>query len=800
MTESVRRGFLSRRGFLKTAGATAAVGVAAGGMASTGGWLAPAKAVAEPEERFAYTYHNEHCLCNCMLKCTVRDGRLCMIQPRENEDKRFQNICCKGISEIQNIYGEARIQTPMKRVGERGSGEFEAISWDEAFQTIAENFKAVQDKYGKDSLWIQFSTEAQQRFAPLLASVLGAHAGGLNGYDMGQGNGQSQAFAWSGMFALNTIWEWPQARTVILANLNMLETGMMWSRGMLDAQAAGTKFVCLDPRYSTTASKSDTWVNLRAGTDPAFFLGMTKYILDNELYDERHLLAHTSFPFLVDAQTGEVVGDVQTVKDPETGEESEVKTPFVWDKTKKEAVAHNEKGAKPALEGEFTVDGRKCVTQLTLLKQQTEEYTLDWTAATCDIPAELVAEVAEQYAAGPSVIANGVGGIDKFGNNDVAGHCYALIASLTGNYGKRGTGCGIYNYHVTPYEAALGGWALPEDMAPAPSPQGFYDMVKGGDIHAAMFFGDIPTQKAANWNKTLEWIESLDFVVLADIYHSSVEDFVDLVLPVCSKFECADEVGGVKCANAHILTNQKVLEPLFESKSDFYIEKGIAEAMGYGDLFPKDGVEYAKAVLTTDDPQVAGFTLEALAEVGGAMRLIGSEDLIAPEVGFEYGTPSGKQEPYYENMLEFGQAFPAWERPNEAYPENPLREKYPLQFSQSRSRFRVHAAYSGANWIQQIYEPHLEMNPVDAAARGLSDGDMVEAFNDRGSFKAKLRLNESIRPESAFMVDNTYRQYMDGTMIQSVTNDTLNERGYAMMFGPMIPYNDTLIEIKKAGA
>jgi len=61
-------------------------------------------------------------------------------------------------------------------------------------------------------------------------------------------------------------------------------------------------------------------------------------------------------------------------------------------------------------------------------------------------------------------------------------------------------------------------------------------VVKGDTIHGAMFFGDIPTQKAANWNKTLEWIDSLDFVCLADIYHSSVTDFVDLVLPSCSKF------------------------------------------------------------------------------------------------------------------------------------------------------------------------------------------------------------------------------------------------------------------------
>ena len=166
-----------------------------------------------------------------------------------------------------------------------------------------------------------------------------------------------------------------------------------------------------------------------------------------------------------------------------------------------------------------------------------------------------------------------------------------------------------------------------------------------------------------------------------------------------------------------------------------------------------------------------------------------------PEIGFEYTTPSGRQEPYYENMLEFGQAFPAWEAPCEAYPENPLREKYPLQFNQARSRFRVHSAYSGAKWIQEVAEPCIELNPADAATRGLEDGDAVEVFNDRDTW-TREQIDDII---DSHMVESTYRQYLDGTIMQSVSNDQLNERGYVMPFGPMIPFNDTLIEIKKAG-
>lgn len=786
---------LTRRGFLKSA-AIGAIGVAgAASMASTSKWLGETSALAESgsQEHVAYTYHNEHCLCNCMLECTVRDGRLVSLTPRPNEDKRFQNICLKGISEIQHIYGEARLQSPMKRVGERGSGEFETITWDEAFQTIADNFQATIDAYGPEAIWIQYSTEAQQRFQPLLASVLGTQVGGgISGYDMGQGNGQGQCFGWSGMFANNTIWEWPQAKLVLMVNCNLLETGMMWSRGMLDAMEAGTKVVVVDPRFSTTAGKASQWIPIVAGTDSALFLGMTRYILENGLYDESHLLANTSFPFLIEKDSGLLL-------DASAGAE-ENKHAMVWDPQSNKAVPF-ETCANPQLEGEFQIDGKTYVTQFSRLLEETSGYSLEWTEGITGIPADTIAQLATEYAEGPSIINNGVGGIDKFGNNDVAGHCYALIASLTGNYGKRGTGCGIYGYHVTPYSVTMGSWKLPEDAKPAETTMGFYDLVQKDDVvKAALFFGDIPTQKAANWSKTEAWLKGLDFVAVADIYKSSVVDYVDLVLPVCSKFECADKVGGVKCANGYVLENQRVLDPLFESKSDFYIEKGIADAMGVGSLLPADGVELAEAMLEIDDPMAEGFTLEKLESAKGALKLLGTDDILGPEVGFVYETPSTRQEPYYENLVEFGQAFPAWERPNEAYEENPLREKYPLNFLMGRSRFRVHSAYSGAAWIQQIFEPHVELNPQDAASRGLSDGDQIEIFNDRGSFRTKLLTNESVRPGSAFMAESTYRQYLDGTLMQSVCNDTLNERGYQLPFGPMIPFNDTLVEIRKAGA
>ena len=155
MTESSStRGRLTRRGFLKTAGAAAGVAGLAGvaSMATADGWLAPASAEAAPEEHVARTYHQSHCGGMCSLACTVRDGRMVKVQPNGVGNPDFQTICLKGISEVAHIYGKGRVQTPLKRVGERGSGQFEPISWDEALDIMESEIRRIIDTYGAYSV------------------------------------------------------------------------------------------------------------------------------------------------------------------------------------------------------------------------------------------------------------------------------------------------------------------------------------------------------------------------------------------------------------------------------------------------------------------------------------------------------------------------------------------------------------------------------------------------------------------------------------------------------------------------
>ena len=329
---------LTRRGFLK--GSAACGAAAAAGMFSTGGWLAPAKAyagigpagaeaAAAGNEHTACTYHQGHCGGMCPLKCTVRDGRLVKVEPNTCVDDRYETICLKGISEVQHIYGSHRIQTPLRRVGERGANEFEPVSWDEAYDEIVERLTSLQKQHGRDCVVVGATTEAS---FPFLAPMLGAQTGGMGGIDNGTGNGLDPAIGHGGGYAYATgeARDWVNANMALTVGSNFCESTLPQVRLFFEAKEAGAKMITVDPHFSTTASKSNEWIPITPGTDAALFLGMASAIVDNEWYDEAFMAAHTAFPYLVDTATGKLVRDHAedpAAEEPETDEQNPF---FVW--------------------------------------------------------------------------------------------------------------------------------------------------------------------------------------------------------------------------------------------------------------------------------------------------------------------------------------------------------------------------------------------------------------------------------------------------------------------------------------
>jgi molybdopterin-containing oxidoreductase family molybdopterin binding subunit len=809
---------MSRRQFVKAGAATAALaGAGAAGMLSFGSWIEASDAATDEGERVAYTFHQEHCGGRCSLKCTVRDGRLCLIEPNDSlAQQRNQVLCLKGLSEVQHVYSTERIQTPMRRVGERGEGAFVAISWDEALETIATTVKDLWERYGKDSILVRLSGENngvgyQYHF---VQDLLGAQTGGANGQDIGIGNGLDPAFgyapgSWTGVYfaiATSEPRDWVNSRTILNIGNNFLESSLAQSRCFFDAKDAGAYVITVDPHFTTTAAKSDLWVPIRPGTDAALLLGMASVVLEQGWYQEDWMRSHTSFPFLVDVEDGSLLREHPADPDAEEPETADENPWMVWDSVTASARPATAKAAEAALEGTFAIAGRKYRTVFSLFKDAQAAYSPEWAAGVTGVDAQTIREIAERYAtAGPAALGFGWGGADKFNNADIVGHVGAVLVALTGNIGIPGGSVGSYVGWWAGPIISFGSWKLPKEVSASPAElAGIYDYpLKPNNVHAYFSFGDKITQESANFTKKIEWLKTLDLIVYCDVWASSGSQWADILLPASSKFEAQDEIQNICCANGLVLTNEKILDPLFDSRPDFWVQNAIGEALGYGQYLPKNPRELIEAMLDAEaDERLAGITYEGLKASKGGLPITGV-DTTVPRRAFEdrnFSTPSGRFEVYYEGMLPFDQQLPQWEEPLEAYEGNPLRSTYPLQLANARTRFHIHNQFCDSTWIRQFKEPRIEMAPADFEARSLVDGDTVEVFNDRGSFAAKAVANVCVRSGSVRMVEGNWTKFMEKGNLQNVTNDGFVERGAALPAGAVISFNDTLVEVRKAPA
>lgn len=633
-----------------------------------------------------------------------------------------------------------------------------------------------------------------------LAPMLGAQTGGFDGIDVGTGNGLDPAMGFGAGYAMCApeARDWQRSKLVLTVGSNYCESSLPNVFTFFDAKDAGAHMVTVDPHYSTTASKSDEWIPIEPGTDAALFLGMITHIIDNDLVDTDFMLQHSSLPFLVDTETGRLIRDHEPIvqdDEVETGEENPF---FVIDARTGNTVPYTE-CSEPRLSGTAKVKGRNAITVWDILLDNQKNYPVEWAAEITGIDADRIAALAEEYAEGPSSLALGWGGNDKMTNADIAGHAAAVLVAITGNVGKPGTGVGVYvGQSYNSYAPVLGAWEMPEDWVPATSEVSIYDMpYKENNCHAAIFCGDIVAQHLANMNETCDWVKTLDFVVSMDPYFTEGAKWSDYILPCTSRFEYDEPFGNVKTGYSQIVIQEKIIDPLFEARTDLWIQRELADRLGISGM-PSSSVERCNAILSTSEESwVSDLTVEKISENGAVWPVPDRETIreVVPDQVFP--TPSGRMELYYDSLVDFGQELPQWE-PCEEIANEELRARFPLQLTNTRTRFRIHNQFYDSDWLQLLYQPLITLNPTDMESRGLVTGDIVKVYNDRGSFKVYVAANSAIRSGSARIYEAATGDYTVEGNLQSVTNNTMIERGYALMCGPVIPFSDTLVEIEKA--
>jgi molybdopterin-containing oxidoreductase family molybdopterin binding subunit len=241
---------------------------------------------------------------------------------------------------------------------------------------------------------------------------------------------------------------------------------------------------------------------------------------------------------------------------------------------------------------------------------------------------------------------------------------------------------------------------------------------------------------------------ALDFCVVSDYMLSATADIADVVLPACTYLEKTDLLSS---NNFYLQYMPKIIDPLFESKSDLDAIAMVADKMGVGKYFDQSPDEYLRQIMhmgqADADPTVRGLTWEQLTTE--TVHLNTDPMPYVPFYNKQFPTKSGKIEFYVEMLVPYSQELCEHQEPIEASPTNALYSKYPLVFLSTHTRFRTHSQYVNLPWLKEVNnggQGFLEINPVDAGSRGIGDGDVVRIFNDRGQLKVRARLTESIKP------------------------------------------------------
>lgn len=776
MSESMcQHGALSRRGFLKTTVAAAGAAVALGGLAERGKANADESQTPINERVFSGACRG-NCCGGCALDLTVRDGHLVSTYFHELPEPEYNHrICLRGLSHVQRVYSKDRLKFPLRRVEgtERGAGEWERVSWEEAIDEICTKWKGYRDEYGPQSLLAKIDGG---NFASVHGGTGGSlfinamEAAGINGaVDNILINASVDALGMSESWNMNELSDIANAKTIIAWGADVADSYLQAWRFFADAKENGAKLIVIDPIFTTLASKADIYVPIRPGSDAALAMAMIKLCMDEALIDVDFVRNSTVAPLLVKGDGSYLRGSdvgIQPVSlgvDEKTGKEKFDDVLMVWDE-EQDSLCPVSQAVQPRIEGSFVVDGIAVTCAYQLLKERVAEWTPEKAQEITDVPADTIREITRIYAREtPATIFPGYG-IDHYTNGEYSMFSIVTLAMVTGNLGKSGATCGL----VMPLETL---WAnqIPRFLAGTKSWGNILAFDLADVLKSKNYLGRDITIKSmlishGNWfsNRVSrtevleEIIPNIEFIVAIGLDMTDSTRYADIVLPAAHWFEVNDLFGAYS-PQPYLMLQEQAIEPAFECKPDFEIQKLLLKGMGVGepywDLSEED---FMRMLLDGDAAKAKGITLERLRKEK-VIRLFPDSPQVHAKGGV-FPTATGRAQFYLETphtLFDYGQEWDyekahlpvRFEPPSEAWSENPLYEKYPLSVIQQHAKWRTHTQWSHVPWLKELDpEPVAKVNPNDATARGIKDGDLIRVFNDRGHVVLRAVYSAGIRP------------------------------------------------------
>jgi anaerobic selenocysteine-containing dehydrogenase len=728
------------------------------------------------------------CHGGCGVLAYVKDGKLVKLEGDPDHPWNQGRLCARALAMTQYVEHPKRLRRPLKRMGKRGEGNWEEISWEEAFDLIEIKMKAIREDYGPESVifsmgtgrdigpWIcmlayafgspnvMFALSGNACYTPRIAA-LDTVQGDYCVFDAGQ---------WLPDRYDDPRFEVPECMIVWGYNIPATCPDNLFGHWIIDLMKRGTKIICIDPRLSWFACRAKHWLRLRPGTDAALAMGFLNVILNEDLYDHDFLEKWTNATHLIREDTGKLL------RESDLAEGGSGQNFVVWDDAANQTavwdtgqVQDKTPDVRPSLSRDCEVslaDGGMvaCRTVWDAFYAEVNKYPLDTVEEVTGVPAGDIAQAARFYARSkPASIHWGVpidmtpavtplcqaiaalwaltGNLDVPGGNVISRFAFDAVAyALPGAEGviklkskeQDKTRIGADRYG--PFNKFI--WRCQTDLTLEQIFTGEPYPIKGLWIQTCNLLGGIGLDP----KKWREALKKLDLVVAVDLFMNPTTQYADVVLPAASFLEKE----GVRSWWVPLQSINKAIR-VDECRSDLEINFELAKR------FDPDFKWKTIRELFDDIIKPSGLTFQELQERGWAFPPEGhpscpyrrhEKGLLRADKKPGFQTPTGRFELYSTLREDWGlEPLPHHEEPPFTPMSRPdLAKDYPLILSTGRrSPAFFHAEHRMIPWLRQIDpDPVVEIHPDTAAEHGIGNGEWVwvENWMGRAKFKANVTL------------------------------------------------------------
>lgn len=641
-------------------------------------------------------YKSECYICNqgCDAVIHVKDGVVVKIEGDTSSEVTKGTLCAKGLASKEILYHPERLLYPQQRIGARGEGKWQRITWEVALDTIVDRLRSIEKQHGNESILLATGTNrGWVRYFNRFANAYGKQwvGPGIAQCFYPRMTGQTRVLGTNAMENP----QYDETRCMLIWGCNPTNTWPVKGMGMMEARRRGARLIVIDPLFSEAASKADLWLQLRPGTDAALALGMLQVIITEKLYDSA----------FVDRWC--------------TGFEELAKRVEMYPPDKVEIITWVPADLIREAARLYAVTRPASITQCLSIDQNADTISTSRSLA---------------------MLAAITGNIDVPGGNLIT-----MLAKMAPVVDETGTKMLSKEHH----NKRLGNKEYPflagENCILAPSAHNhtvWQTMLTGQPypVKALYCHGSNILRSYANTKMVTEALANLDFIVVADLFLTETAAIADIILPAASWMERSAVTRNEQTSINHLHLQRQVTQR-GECRTDLAILNELARRLGVGNgMFPTEEA-YFDFVLKS-----SGLTFKEFERRGG---------LTFPQTFRKYEsdgfrTPSGKVQLYDEKLASLGfDPLPVYREASESPVSTPeIAKEYPLIIT-TGGRVPVfrHSELRNIGILREITpELFLSIHPDTAHNLGINDGDHVIVESPRGTMEARASITLGIDP------------------------------------------------------